>query len=89
MLGTGAASNFDQGALLNQWMQQITIGGTIANEDKTAKDAANEITEMCLNAARRLPLNSPTLDLRVHKNTKPKILKLAAEAAITTANATS
>ncbi|WP_298901461.1 pyruvate formate lyase family protein [uncultured Psychroserpens sp.] len=80
LLGSGAASNFDQGALLNQWMQQITIGGTIANNDRTAKDAANEITEMCLNSARRLPLNSPTLDLRVHSKTKPKILKLAAEA---------
>jgi len=80
LLGTGAASNFDQGALLNQWMQQITIGGVIANNANEPEDAANEITEMCLHAARKLPLNSPTLDLRVHKNTKPKILKLAAEA---------
>lgn len=80
LLGSGTASNFDQGALLNQWMQQVTIGGTIANNDKEPKDAANEITEMCLNAARKLPLNSPTLDLRVHKGTKPKILELAAEA---------
>lgn len=80
LLGSGGASNFDQGALLNQWMQQITIGGTIANNDKIPKDAANEITEMCLNSARRLPVNSPTLDLRVHSKTKPKILKLAAEA---------
>ncbi len=80
LLGSGMASNFDQGALLNQWMQQITIGGTVANNNRAPEDASNAITEMCLNSARRLPLNSPTLDLRVHKKTSKKILKLAAEA---------
>lgn len=80
LLGSGAASNFDQGALLNQWMQQITIGGVKSDNQKKSRDASNAITEMCLNAARRLPLNSPTLDLRVHKKTSKKILKLAAEA---------
>ncbi|WP_316846514.1 pyruvate formate lyase family protein [Pedobacter psychrodurus] len=78
LLGSGGPSNFDQGALINQWMQQVTIGGTIANNDELAADAANDITFMCLEAARRLPLNSPTLDLRVHKGTADELLDLAA-----------
>jgi pyruvate-formate lyase len=68
---------FDQGGLLNQWMQQITIGGVIADGAAVAKDATNPVTYLLLNCARRLPLNSPTLDLRVHGRT-PKKLYLAA-----------
>lgn len=80
LLGAGGASNFDQGALTNQWMQQVTIGGVIANNDDVARDACNDITRMCLNAARKLPFNCPTVDLRVHKDTPADILDLAAEA---------
>ncbi|MDC8004302.1 pyruvate formate lyase family protein [Aureisphaera galaxeae] len=79
LLGSGAASNFDQGALLNQWMQQVTIGGCIANDAEDFEDACNDITKFCLEASRRLPLNSPTLDLRVHSKTPKEIIKLAAE----------
>lgn len=78
LTGTIGSSNYDQGGLLNQWMQQITIGGVIANSDEVATDACNEVTEMCLESSRRLPLNSPTLDLRVHAGTPPGILQLAA-----------
>ncbi|HEV7642766.1 MAG TPA: pyruvate formate lyase family protein [Pyrinomonadaceae bacterium] len=80
LLGTGAASNFDQGALVNQWMQQVTIGGIKADNDAESQDATNEITFMCLEAARRLPLNSPTLDLRVHSKTDVGVLRSAAKA---------
>lgn len=80
LLGAGGPSNFDQGALINQWMQQITIGGVIANNDEQPLDATNEVTFLCLNAARRLPLNSPTLDLRVHSGTNKDVLQAAAEA---------
>lgn len=80
LLGTGSASNFDQGALANQWMQQVTIGGVIADNEPGAKDATNDITLLCLETARRLPFNSPTLDLRVHSNTPAKVLDLAAAA---------
>ncbi len=79
LLGAGGPSNFDQGALINQWMQQVTIGGTIANNEDIATDATNDITYMCLQSARRLPLNSPTLDLRVHCNTDDELLELAAK----------
>lgn len=79
LLGTGGPSNFDQGALVNQWMQQITIGGVIANNSEVAIDAANEITYMCLESARRLPLNSPTLDLRIHSKSEKKLFAAAAK----------
>jgi pyruvate-formate lyase len=80
LLGTGGASNFDQGALTNQWMQQITLGGVVATDDESAEDACNDVTRMCLHAARKLPFNCPTLDLRVHKETPEEIIELAAEA---------
>ena len=38
------------------------------------------MTRLCLHAARRLPLNSPTLDLRVHRGTPDDVLELAAAA---------
>jgi len=78
LLGTGAPSNFDQGALINQWMQQVTIGGVKADNENEPTDAVNDITFMCLEAARRLPLNSPTLDLRVHSKTDDRVLRAAA-----------
>lgn len=80
LTGFWGASNFDQGGLLNQWMQQITIGGQLANDDPVGTDACNEVTILCLEAARRLPLNSPTLDLRVHSKTPERIIELAARA---------
>lgn len=80
LTGFFGPSNYDQGGLLNQWMQQITIGGQIPNGAKVAEDACNEVTRICLIAARRLPLNSPTLDLRVHSGTPQDVLELAARA---------
>jgi len=80
LTGFFGPSNFDQGALLNQWMQQVTIGGLIPNDKESPEDACNDVTLMCLTAARRLPLNSPTLDLRVHKKTPRHVLDAAAAA---------
>lgn len=80
LLGAGGASNFDQGALTNQWMQQVTIGGVKASNDEEAEDATNAVTRMCLEAARKFPFNCPTLDLRVHSETPDDILELAARA---------
>lgn len=67
--GAGGASNFDQGALANRWMQQLTIGGVKATNEPRQEDASNDITRMCLEAARKFPFNCPTVDLRVHKDT--------------------
>ena len=80
LTGFYGASNFDQGGLLNQWMQQVTIGGVVANDDPEPTDASNTLTLIFLEAARRLPLNSPTLDLRVHPGTDARVLELAASA---------
>jgi pyruvate-formate lyase len=80
LTGIFGPSNYDQGGLLNQWMQQITVGGLVANGDSEPTDASNEVTRLCLEAARRLPLNSPTLDLRVHAATPDDLLDLAARA---------
>ena len=76
---TYAGGDFPQGAALNQWVQQVTIGGYRANNGPVPEDACNEVTRMCLQAARRLPLNAPCLSLRVHRETPKDILTLAAE----------
>lgn len=82
--GTGAvfysAGNFPQGAAINQWVQQLTVGGTIANDNPEPQDASNELTKMCLRASRRLPLNAPCLSLRVHKNMSDDLFEEAAKA---------
>ena len=35
---------------------------------------------MCLKAAKRIPVNAPTLSLRVHKDTPEELIELSAEA---------
>jgi Dyp-type peroxidase family len=81
--GTGAvfysAGNFPQGAAINQWVQQVTVGGYKANDSKNPEDASNDITLMCLRSARRLPLNAPCLSLRVHKKMSNKLFEEAAK----------
>ena len=81
--GTGAvfysAGNFPQGAAINQWVQQVTVGGYKANAAQEPEDASNEITRMCLRAARRLPLNAPCLSLRVHRKMSPELFEEAAK----------
>lgn len=81
--GTGAvfysAGNFPQGAAINQWVQQVTVGGYKANDAKVPEDASNEISLMCLRASRRLPLNAPCLSLRVHKSMSDELFAEAAK----------
>jgi pyruvate-formate lyase len=78
LTGFWGASNYDQGGLLNQWMQQVTIGGVLPDANDQATDASNLVTKLCLESSRRLPLNAPTLDLRVHRGTPEDVLALAA-----------
>ena len=79
LLGIKGGSNFDQGGLVNQWMQQLTLGGIEANDDpKQVIDASNDLTLMFLEAARRLPVNSPTFDLRLHKHSRNDVIQAAA-----------
>jgi Dyp-type peroxidase family len=81
--GTGAvfysAGNFPQGAAINQWVQQVTVGGYKANDAGEPEDASNALTRMCLRSARRLPLNAPCLSLRVHKKMSPALFEEAAK----------
>ncbi len=86
--GTGAvfysAGNFPQGSALNQWVQQVTVGGYLPTDTKTPVDGCNDITLMCLRSARRLPLNAPCLSLRVHdKMDQPLHKEILEEAAKT------
>lgn len=75
----GASGNYPQGAANNQWIQQVTVGGTIAdNSPGEGLPAYNRITLLCLRAARRLPLNAPCLSLRVRKDIPPEYLQEAA-----------
>jgi pyruvate-formate lyase len=62
----GASGNYPQGSSLNQWIQQVTVGGTVADDAPgQGTPAYNDITRLCLRAARRLPLNAPCLSLRM------------------------
>lgn len=86
--GTGAVfysgGNFPQGSALNQWVQQVTVGGYLPTEDPEPQDGCNHITLMCLRASRRLPLNAPCLSLRVHKKMNSALhQEIIAEAAKT------
>jgi pyruvate-formate lyase/deferrochelatase/peroxidase EfeB len=70
---TYEGGDFPQGAALNQWVQQVTVGG-LKPKDGEPEDACNEVTRMCLRSARRLPMNAPCLSLRVHKNTPEDVM---------------
>ena len=77
----GASGNYPQGSSINQWIQQVTIGGTIADDAPGAgKPAYNDVTRLCLRAARRLPLSAPCLSLRMRPDIPIDLLQEAAMA---------
>lgn len=71
---------YPQGDGINQWVQQITIGGYAANGNAQPEPAANRLTLLCLRSARRLPLNAPVLSLRVYPGMDEEIIAEAARA---------
>ncbi|XP_078605759.1 uncharacterized protein LOC144878719 [Branchiostoma floridae x Branchiostoma japonicum] len=75
-----SSGNFPQGGCMNQWGQQLTIGGYLPTNDTVPTSACNEVTLMCLRAARRLPLNAPCLTLRLNKDTPDDVLEETAKA---------
>ena len=75
---SGVGGNFPQGGGINQWVQQITVGGYIANDEPTPTSGVNPVTMLCLKAARRIPVNAPTLSLRVYKGMSQEVLDAAA-----------
>jgi len=80
MGGAAGMPSYPQGASLNQWIMQVTVGGVVANDDEKATAAYNEVTKMMIRASGRLPLTSPCLSLRVHKETPDDVLNEAARA---------
>ena len=74
----GLGGNFPQGGGINQWVQQVTVGGYLPTDDAVPTCGANPVTMLCLKAARRIPVSAPTLSLRVHKDMAPEYLDEAA-----------
>ena len=75
----GSSGNYPQGSSLNQWIQQVTVGGTIAdNSPGRGSPAYNDVTRLCLRAARRLPLNAPCLSLRMRPDIPADLVHEAA-----------
>ena len=61
------------GDKLSQWVMQVTVGGYKNVDDPNPADGCNEVTRMALRSARRLPLNSPCLSLRLNRMTPDDI----------------
>jgi Dyp-type peroxidase family len=75
-----AGGNFPQGGGINQWVQQVTVGGYLPNDAAEPEPGANRITLLCLRASRRLPLNAPVLSLRVYPGMPGEMIEEAARA---------
>ncbi|KAK7075559.1 hypothetical protein SK128_021984 [Halocaridina rubra] len=75
------ASNglFPNGDSINQWVQQLTVGGYKPCDKEDCAPATNKITMLCLKAARRLPLNAPCLSLRLYDGISADIIVEAAK----------
>ncbi|MFA0964484.1 Dyp-type peroxidase [Roseivirga sp. BDSF3-8] len=73
----GASGPYPQGASINQWIQQLTVGGC---DPDTGESAYNELTSMFIRCIRRMPLNAPCVSLRVRKDIPTELLKEAGEA---------
>ncbi|ENX01340.1 hypothetical protein F900_01706 [Acinetobacter modestus] len=79
----GSSGPYPQGASLGQWIQQITVGGTIVDGETDfakTKPAYNDVTRLFIRASGRLPLNAPCLSLRTRKDIPDDILEEAAHA---------
>ena len=80
--GTGSINggwgNFSQGGGINQWGQQITIGGYKAAAGEP-QDGCNPVSTLFLKSARRIPVNAPSISLRLNKFTPDDIIKEAAK----------
>lgn len=75
----GTSGNYPQGGSNNQWIQQVTVGGTVADDSPGAGTPAyNDLTLLCLRAARRLPLNAPCLSLRTRPDMPAEYAREAA-----------
>lgn len=73
------AGPYPKGQSVNQWIQQLTVGGK--NVDGSWE--YSDVTVACLEASARLPFNAPVLSLRVSRDMpgdwRGKLLALAAQ----------
>lgn len=76
----GSSGPYPQGGGINQWVQQLTVGGAVADEAEVSTSAYNTLTSLCLRSAARLPLNAPCLSLRVRPDMDEAIIEDAAKA---------
>eukprot|EP00727_Mastigamoeba_balamuthi_P012621 m51a1_g7982 putative dyp-type peroxidase family protein (1715) ;mRNA; r:64210-70454 len=67
---------FPGGISVNQWVQQVTLGGKPVDGSSTPR-LKNELTKIMLRASRMLPLVAPCLSLRLWKGTDAKVIKEA------------
>ncbi|KAI0466497.1 pyruvate formate lyase-domain-containing protein [Xylaria cf. heliscus] len=74
----GLGGNFPQGGGINQWVQQITIGGYKTTDSETPEGGANTVTLLCLKAARRVRVNAPSVSLRLYKGIEQEYIDEAA-----------
>ncbi|WP_445721622.1 Dyp-type peroxidase [Flavobacterium sp.] len=81
----GSSGPYPQGASLGQWIQQITVGGTVADgtiDFSKTKPAYSDLTKIFIRSSGRLPLNAPCLSLRTRKDIPDDILEDAAHAVL-------
>lgn len=81
----GSSGPYPQGASLGQWIQQITVGGTIADGEtdfESTRPAYNFMTKLFIRSSGRLPLNAPCLSLRTRKDIPEELLVEAAHAVL-------
>ena len=79
--GTGMGHSpflVDQEATINQFMQNIVIGG----QTRQGKDATNQCTFLFLDACRQVGLPTPIVNLRLHKNSSKELRKKAVECSL-------
>lgn len=80
---TGASGPYPQHTSINQWVQQVTVGGTIASNDASSDlPAYNQMTRLFIRSSARLPLNAPCLSLRTRKDMPRYILEEASKAVL-------
>jgi Dyp-type peroxidase family len=75
----GSAGPYPQGASINQWIMQVTVGGC---DPKTGKSSYNDLTKMFIRSIARMPLNAPCLSLRMRDDIPNDILDEAAKAVL-------
>lgn len=76
----GSSGPYPQGGGINQWVQQLTVGGALPDEAEQATSDYNAITRICLKSIARLPLNAPCVSLRVRSDIDEETIEDAAKA---------